>query len=280
MLYGYSRPAAPTYALAGTGAAFQTDIRLANGQPSEATVISWLTTGSPVIADYIDLRCSFATAITPGLVSLIKLSCPAGTKIEVTAKRPADGGYTYSLGGLSLTQRTSEAPDGRIEHLLDLAAGLDPIEGIQWRIFNDQDGSTWATASTDLSSGAADVWEAVDLDGKPGWADASTDPTTRERTLSGGIHVVPRVAFRALVVELQKGLVGKVRQNGLAQSMDWQKLRAAAAGDSRALLIIDTEDALAIQRTALFGMPTLKDIKHRDGSRYVYDAQLRVDEVR
>lgn len=280
MLYGYRRPSGITWTVAGTGADFASDVLLDDGQPSHVTAITWLSADPPAIGDYIDLRGSWATAIPPRVISILGLSCGAGVRVEIVGKRAADAGFTYALGGNSATQRTVAQADGRIDLIVVCAAGLDPIVGIQIRIYNDSGGGTWATAATDLIIGEVSVWAAVTLCGKPGWSDAMRDPSVRTRTLAGSMHVWAQQAYRVLTVQLQKGFLSPVREMGLENGQDWQTLRAATAGDSRAVLIVDTSDALAIHRTSLFGMPTMQDIKNREGSKNHYDAALVIDEVR
>jgi hypothetical protein len=278
MRYGYRRPSGVTWSVHGTGASIASDVRLDNGQPSEATAIQWLSEGSPTTADYIDLRAAWAAELPVRLLSMLGLSCGAGVRVVVTGRRAEDAGYTYALGGNSTDQDTVAAKDGRIEHIVEGDAGLDPLIGVQWRIYNDRASSTWATAATDLLIGEADIWSAVTLRGQAKWKRSRTDPSLRERTQGGGLHVAARQSWRSIEIGLSPEHIAFVRENGLENGEDWETLEAAAAGDSRALVIVRSETPEEIQRTALFGLPVWSAIDHRAGP--LYGSALRVEEVR
>jgi hypothetical protein len=279
MIYGYARPRGITWTVAGTGASIASDIRLDNGQPSEATAIQWLTAPSPALADYVDLRAEWAAASPIRVIPLVGLSCGAGVKVQVTGLRSGDDAFTYALGGNSATGRTVALPDGRVVLFVVCAAGLDPLIGIQVRIFNDRSGATWATATTDLRIGEAAPFSAVTLKGKPGWRRGRTDPSQRQRTRAGGLHVAPMDAWRILDVDIPPADVAAVRAGGLENGQDWETLEAATAGDARAICIVHPDSDAEIHRTAIYGWPKFDTISHIPQSRGLYGTRLTVEEV-
>lgn len=277
MLYAYRRPTAPVWTVHGTGASIASDVRLDNGQPSEPTAIGWLSEGAPSTADYVDLRVAWAAEMPIRVLTLLGLSCGPGVRVDVTGRRAADAGYTYALGGNAASQRTVEQPGGRVDHIVVADAGLDDLIGVQWRIYNDRNSSTWATAATDLLVGEAGPWQTVTLFGEAGWKRGRTDPSTRQRTIGGGLHVAARAAYRLLDIGLAPEWIEGVRQGGLDNGEDWETLEAAAGGDARAVVIVRRDTAAEIHRTALFGLPTWAAIEHRSGP--LYRSALRMDEV-
>lgn len=276
MRYCYAIPAGITSTVHGTGAALQTDDRLTNGQPSEVTVLSWLSDGSPSTAHYVDLRQAWPAARQIRTLALHGLSCGAGVLIEATGRREADAGYTYDLD--HVTQRTVALPDGRVDWIVELADSLDPLIGVQFRIYNDRSGVTWATAATDLSIGECRPWRGVTLFGEAGWRRGRRDPTEYADTLAGGEHAAQRAAWRTLQIGLVADNLADVRAGGLEDSQDWETLEAASKGASRCLVIVRREDAAEIHRTALFGRPSFEPIGNVAGP--VYRANLQVREVR
>jgi len=280
MLYCYQRPTGGvTFSVAGTGASIASDSRLDNGQPSETTAIAWLSEASPTTADYIDLRASWASALPVRVVSMLGLSCGAGVRVVVTGRRSGDAGYTYALGGNSTTQDTVAQADGRVDHIMVGDAGLDSLIGVQWRIYNDRNSSTWATATTDLLIGEADTWSAVEMCGRIGWARPRRDPSEHMDLLSGGEHTWVKTSWRTPEVDLSPTDVEYVRGNALANGTDWETIEALAVGNARALLVLDPDNERDRFRTAFFGRPSWDAITQSQQSQRLYSSRLRMREV-
>lgn len=258
MLTGYSIPSGSSHTLDGTGASFLTDVRLANGRPGQVTRLQWLSSGSPATSQYVDLRMSWATAQAIGVILMLGLSCGAGVRVVVTARRASDPGYTFDLGGNSTTQDTVARSDGRVRHIV-VPTATDPLIGIQWRIYNDLGGATWATAATVLDIGQAVGMSARALRVKPGWQDRLLEMSDLAFTLGSQPHIVARRNRRERVVELTPAQVEEVREEGL-NGTDWWRIENAIAQyqpvftapnylDSAGAL-----DAAALHETGLFGI--------------------------
>jgi hypothetical protein len=252
MILGFERPVAPSYGLDGTGAAWLTDVRLANGRPAQISRLQWLSTSSPEIGDYLDIQVSWATAAPVGLIATLGLSCGAGVRFEVTARRPIDGGYTYDLGGDSMTQRTVARSDGRVRHIVR----FDQVEliGYQIRIYNDRNGSTWATPATALDIGEMDAFRAAELCIRPGYSDAPIQTSDLEWTLGSQPHTVARRNRRQRSVDLAPATVAELREQGLAGGSDWWRIDHAMSAYTPIISIPEYADANALHETALFGV--------------------------
>lgn len=287
----YRRPANPAWTLSGVGAEFESDIALSNGNPGVLTSFRWLSTLSEATTDYVALRGDWLQAIIPRGAWLLGLSLeggafPVGVMFEVRGKRAGDVGYPYALGGNSLTEVSRELPDGSIGIGWLFAEGLDPIIGIEIRIFNDADGATWADADTYVRIGEADAAEGVDVCVSPGWSRTRTDQTEVQRTRGSQLHEVERVNFDSVEVSFAPGTGDEAFRQGLATGEDWQRIVALVTrAGARAMVYVRTEDSAGafssvdLHASMLFGRAQPQRLAHAANSRDRYTLALRVDEV-
>jgi len=260
MLYGYRAPQPITWSLAGASSpAFETDVRLSNGQPSEQTVISGVGGVGATISDYIDIRGDWAAPQALGAVALLNLSCAPGVRIEVTGRRLGDGGYTRALGGNS-DSRTDALPDGRVQAIILPAATDTDFIGVQVRIYNDALGVTWADDETDLLIGEIAPRGAVILPRVQQRRERGRSARQlRERAANGAMHIAPRGEYDILSLNVS-GTVADCHQGGLG-GVDWDALRAMQDAPSHRVLVIPRRvgadgqiDYALCHRTAVFGV--------------------------
>jgi hypothetical protein len=287
----YRRPTNPAWTISGTGAQFESDVRLSDGNPGVLTSFRWLSEVSPVIGNFVALRGDWAEAITVRGAWAIALSLesgafPVGVKFEIRGKRAGDTGYPYALGGNSLTEVSREMPDGSLSICWRFDEGLDPLVGIEIRIFNDAAGATWADADTYVRIGEADAAEGVAVCVAPGWSLEQLDQTEEQRTRGSQLHEVERVNYRAVDVTLAPGTGDEAFRQGLDTGSDWQRINAyLTRAFARAMVYIRTEDSsgvfssIDLHATALFGRARPQRIAHVTNSRDRYTAGWRVEEV-
>lgn len=265
------------------GASFATDIRLDNGKPQQATVVTWDPGLTPGTGQYIDIRATWASPLPLWCASLLRLSCPAGTKVDVTGRRPEDGGFTFDLGGNSTTQRTVSVPGRGSEHIV-LPSSHPTLIGLQWRIYNDAAGVTWVNSPTDFRIGEARGWEGRSL------PHVLTDPKRsrtqnriERRALDGTPHIVSRDNWRDLTFSLDVAESRDVYQRGLIGE-DWESIEHhldSAAGRVLCIPRLYGEggeiDWNQVHRQAVFGLVKFGDFTHA-GQLYVRGT-LSVSEV-
>jgi hypothetical protein len=286
----YRRPS-PAWTVAGTGAQFESDVRLSDGNPGVLTTLRWLSTVSPVVGDYVAIRGDWLTAATMRGAWMLALSLeggefPAGVKFEVRGKRAGDVGYPYALGGNSLTEVSREMPDGSIGICWLFDDDLDPIVGIEIRIFNDANGATWADADTYVRIGEADVSEGIELCIAHGWSTSRDIRTQGQRTLGSQLHEVARVDFRVLEFALAPALDSAARLAGLANGTDWERIASLITrAGARTMVYVRTQDmagafsSAELHASAIFGKAKPQAIVHVQGSRDRYTSGYRVEEV-
>lgn len=236
MLYGYRIPSNITWSLSGgSSPAFETDIRLSNSQPSEQTVISGVADSSPIIGEYIDIRADWAVPQGLGAVGILNLSCPAGTRIEVTGRRVGDGGYARDLGGNSDSR--TQLVEGRVQLIVVCTdPELDYI-GVQIRIYNDAGGVTWADDNTDLLIGEIVPCATTTLCARPARSRGRSSRSTRDRASNGALHIYPHGEYRTESVSII-GTVAEAYKGALAGGVDFQRLQEMQdAPKYRALII-------------------------------------------
>ncbi len=284
----YRRPTSPAWTVSGTGAAFESDVRLSDGNPGVVTSVRWLST-SVSTGQYLALRQAWSTPIIPRGGAMQGLSVegstfPVGTKFEVYGKRVGDVGYTYGLGGNSLTAESRELEDGSIGVFWLFDAGLDPIVEWEIRAYNDVGGVTWADADTVLRIGEADVFEGVSVCISYGWHTQLEVTAQEARTLGSQLHEVDRVPFRALEFALAPASGEVVRREGLATDEDWQRIEAILGrAGARAMVYVRTKNSAGafdedeLYSTAIFGKARPQRIVH--AQKDIYTGGWRIEQV-
>lgn len=268
MLLGFDR-FDYTASLVGTGAEFVGDgtpDKLKDGSPQSVARLGWLSAGSPVITDYVEIQCSVATGKVPRVACLIAPSTstatalPIGLKVSVVGRLVSGGGYTAPLGGNSTSQRTRRLPGGGVGCFWVFDAGLGACNGFALRIYNDVAGATVFTASTDLDLGELAVMRGVDVTHKAGWGGDPEDPTITRRTLTSQLNVVERTPWRRFTCDIAMQETAAVRGGGLDGSMDWLQLTDFLTRKQQCIAIprwrdsTGTLDTDEINRTAVYGV--------------------------
>lgn len=291
MRLGFSRPSPIAFTV--SGGSFLTSVLLDNGRPKQVTRVQWdgdVSSDGDEITDYIDVRATWSTAQPIGMIAMLGWSCGAGVRVVVTGRRPADGAWTYALGGNSTTQRTVARSDNRIRHIV-IPTATDSLVGVQWRIYNDKDSSTWAVnGETSLDLGEAVPMRTEELKVKPGYEDRPVENSLLRWTLGSQPHSKVRTTRRELPFELTPDQVAAIRGQGLASGTDWSRIDAALAGYAPCMALMHyldesgSLDADALHETALFGVTTERGaLKHVANSRpyaqAMYDRQMVLSEA-
>lgn len=273
MLIGVNQPSPITFSLNNaTWLSTDNGSALVDGRPSRRSRIAW-PGGAPSLTQSFDLRALWTAPTAIRIVALLGLGIPAGVRIEVRGRRQADAGWTYALGGAALTQRTVGLPGGAVCHWLVLPAGLDPLVGLEWRFFNDDDGAIWAGGGGPVDIGEIVAMPAADLPHDRNWAMRLVDPSRLARSLGGQVSGVIRTPWRELRCALSPVELALVRGPGL----DWQSIGASAAGGRRVALVPRTVTPLELHRTAVYGVAEIAETGHLGGD--YYSSSITVSEV-
>lgn len=259
MIYGHKRPASVWSVAGANSPAFETDVRLDNSQPSEQTVISGIASSSPTIGEYVDITADWAVPQGLGAICLLNLSCPPGTRIEVTGRRLGDGGYSRALGGNS-ESRVGALADGRKQAIILTETSDSDYIGVRVSIYNDAGGVTWADDTTDLYVGEIAPFAALDIPKVDARREtARTSRRLKERAVNGAAHLARRGEYRSFSLVV-RGTVAEAHLGAL-DGLDWDALRVMQdAPLYRALVIprIHGEDGQVdyalCNKTALFGV--------------------------
>lgn len=191
----HSRPAGIVWT---TNEAFLTSTdALTDSKPARATRVEF---EGGAITDYVTLTGAWSTpTVLRGGWLIIDRGGVTGIKVQVRGKRIADGGYTYALGGNALTQRAIQRNDGTIAVAWVFAEGLDPVVGIEIRIYDDADGVIFSGGYLDI--GEVFVGEGADIRIRREFGDTMDDPSLFEQSLGNQPHTVERK--RAMVREIE-----------------------------------------------------------------------------
>ena len=250
MLIGYGQPAITPSAV---GAAAVNLTALIDGRPSS---LCRLLGGDGTV----QLRADWAAAAPIRIVAALGLTCAPGTALQLTGKRAGDAGYTYALGGNAATQTVVELADGSRAAWWVLPAGNTPLVGLQLQV-----------ASGEFDVGELVVLQGVEVPHEPGSSGDRIDPSVVERTLGGGLNVVPRRTYRRLRAKPTTDYLAAVRGGALANGMDWDRLVYALSASTRIAVALHWSDPVELHRTALYGRAATAAITHRGGTMYGTD---------
>lgn len=253
-----------------------------DGKPARRARLRWRNDGAPAIAHTVSITLDVPlTAL--GIAGVLGLkNVPAGTRVEVYGKRPADGGTTYNFGGDN-TGTVVQFADGSYGVWFLLPIGAAAVTKIEFRLFNDNAGATWATAATTVDVGELVAMPALDVEMERDWSDEPVDPTEVPLSRSSQPGAVRRQPYRVFKATLTADSVAKARAGGLANGMDWSRLRTALSGNARCVAIPRWEtpagllDATEANRTAIFGLGRMGEITHLGGDWY--SSSITIQEV-
>lgn len=240
MLIGYSMPAVSAIALSGgAGYAWLTSDNGSacyDGKPARRARLRWRNDAVPAIGHTLSITLDIASTPLRVVAALGLKNVPAGAKVEVYGKRAADAGTTYNFGG-SNTGTVVKLADGSFAAWFVLPATATAVEKIEFRIFNDVAGVTWATAATTVDVGELVAMPAVDIKIDAGWSQPFVDPTQTSSTRGSQVTAVPLTAYRELAGTFSLSAETTVRYAALANSMDWDRLAIALSGARRCVAI-------------------------------------------
>ena len=191
----HSRPSG----IAWTGPTYLTSTDAMNdGKPARATRVEF---AGGAIGNSVSPVATWPTAkVIRGGWLIIDRGGVAGIKIEVRGKRPADGGYTYVLGGNALTQRTVERDDGTIAIAWAFDDGLDAIIGLEFKIFDDANGAVWVDDYFDI--GEVFFGEGTEVNIRREFSHELDDPTIVEHSIGNQPHVVERKRAEIIGIDI------------------------------------------------------------------------------
>ena len=156
-----------TIASSGSGAdaAFVTSpSALYDGQPGTSTRISWMTGGSPVIGDYVEFTISLSAEIPARCAAFFSARFSTANLVPAGVKMTCSGKLSSSpvvLGGNAATGvRTFLHPNGATRRPFVFPSAS--IDQLLLRIYNDKNGSTWATGGELVDLGELWVGKGTD----------------------------------------------------------------------------------------------------------------------
>ncbi|WFC43166.1 hypothetical protein [Pseudoxanthomonas sp. SE1] len=253
MLIGYSMPAVNAVSLAAGASWLTTDAGAAmfDGKPARATRIQ-RTSGSPTI------NITLASAIVVRVIALLGLNLPEGVTVA-------------AAGASGVTRRLQ---DGSVACWLVVPAAA-------------------ATASVSVvittTQGVIEIGElvvmpAVSVRIDAGWKISLVDPTVVSETVGMQIFADERRPYRRLPVTLSMDTEARVRGGGLANGMDWARLRYALTRAARCVAIPRWEtaagsgvvDAAKLHESAVYGYTdVLGDIEQVRGPWWRWSPAFR-----
>ncbi len=254
MLLAYDLPRDWTYGITD-GEWLTPDVELLHDfEPAERVRLAFNDSGSQTTATTTAVTATRVGAFVPRVGCILGLrGVPAGLKLELRGRRPADGGFTYELGGNALTQRTVEFPDGTVGAWWVLDAGLDAIIGYELQVYNDVAGGTVLEAEAELEIGQIVVAPALDVPIELGWSYSYRSGSAARRTLGAQVQRVARTPFRVTRLKPSVGSAAAAHGGGLPGGEDWQRLLARLSRVPFSAVVPRIIDNDEVQRQAAFG---------------------------
>lgn len=246
-------------------------------KPARKSRFSW-PAGAATITDYVTITATFANASTLSVFAALGLSLPAGVRVVFVGHAGA------ALGSIT-DQRTVTMPDGSAGVFGIGDESLTTHASAGFRIYNDANGSPWATTGTPVDIGELVAMPGVSAPIRDGWAVETVDPSEFSRTRGGQVSASQVSAFRVLTANMAGMPTVNARGGGLSNGMDIATLAAALRGGARCVAIphyrnIDTKalDGNAANRSGIYGYASqIPDVTNI--SRGYFASTLVVEEV-
>lgn len=278
MLISYSMPAIADDSVTG-GTWLTTDgaAALWDGKPARRARLQW-SAGS-ALSSMVKIALTFDTPAPLRVLALLGTTMPVGVRVDF---RGAGGD---GLGGTCDNARTVQMPDGTVG-VWAIARANEPAEtGVEILIYNDCNGVPWAANGSTIDLGEVWAAPAVEVGIREGWDVQTTDPSEIARTRGGQANVAKQSAYRVFSANFAGLSAAAARGEGLANSMDLDRVTSAMRGAARCAVIphyrsLTTRelDAQAAARSAIFGfasqLPNVANI-----SRGWFSGQLIVEEI-
>lgn len=227
-----------------------------DGKPARKARFLWRNDASPTTAHYVQVVATLAALTPVRVIALLGLAnVPAGVSVEVYGKRAGDAGASWNFGGQN-TGTVVQFADGTFGCWIVLPDGAEAVTQIAYRLLNDNGGSTWATAATQVDVGELVGLPAVEVPIDAGWTQVLLDPSVRSDTRGSQVNIDSRAPYRVLASTFSPSGSGEapVRFGGLANGMDWERLATAVAGGGRCAVIPRWASTARIQATAQYGI--------------------------
>lgn len=249
---------------------------LTDRSPASRVALTW-SSGAQTTASTVSLVAD--CDVTPRMVALLGVDLPSGLKVELWGKRGIDAGFTYNLGGNSQSQDLVTFDDGSVGAVWVLADGLDQVEKLELRFFNDVAGVAVIAASAPFEIGEVVIAEAVEVAIETGWRFDNKDPSKARRTLGSQIDRVRRTGYRTLNCTPCFATTAEARSGGLGSTTDWQRIMAAMRADPYLLAVVHSSTSADIQDTAIFGIATKTPSLEALSGPYYGPGELVIEEV-
>lgn len=274
MKIGYSMPKPSAIALSGgAGAAWLTNDgggACFDGKPARRARLQWRDDAVPAIAHTVSITLDIASTKV-GVTGVLGLrNVPAGTRLEIYGKRPADADTTYDFEGQN-TGVVLQFADGTFGAWFLLPDAAEAVTRVEFRIFNDAGGATWATAATTVDVGELVAMPVLHIDIDAGWAQPRMDPSQVSRSRASQVSAVPFAGYRELNCTYSQTTEAKVRYGGLPGGMDWTRLDTALMGAQRCVVVPRWKtggavDPAKVNAHAMYGIAAeLGEIQHITG---------------
>lgn len=241
MLIAYSMPEITSVTLSGGSATWLTaddGAACVDGKPARRARFQWRDEASPLPAHRVSITLAFALTQVRVCALLGLVGVPEGTVVHVLGRDFDDAGTTYDFGGGGANVATVRRfADGTYGCWWVLPTTATTVREVEFRIYNDDTGATWADANSVVDVGEIVVMPAVDVKIDRGWTMAQVDPSVVGTTVGSQVSVIQRTPYRELEVTFSLAQESAVRLGGLANGMDWERLGAALAGGRRCCAI-------------------------------------------
>jgi hypothetical protein len=253
MLIAYSLPDDWTYTISTSF--LTSDVELLHDfAPAEKVRFTWDDTDPQSTGNTVILSGTRATAFVPRGGCILGATLPAGLKVEIMGKRALDAGFSYALGGNSLTQKTVKFADGSIGLFWVFDDGLDPIVAYQVTFYNDVAGSPSIEPEAAVDIGQIVVAPMLNIPHELKWSWRRNTTSLTSRTLGAQVQFVPRTGYRVGKMKAKIQGIEEARSGGLANGMDWEQFLARLAESPFSIVVPRWGDIADAQRTAAFGL--------------------------
>lgn len=244
MIIGYDEPITNANTAVSYSGTVNTSLAgLKDGRPGALCELAWSSNSPQTTSTTESITLTFqGRGITPKIAMLINTSLPAGTKVELIL-RQVGGAFNYQT-----TETTLQTmPNGEVSGVWVLPDGLNTVDGVRFKIYNDVDGSPKLNADEAFTVGECWIAPAKDVCLAPDFS-VGFEGSGQGLSLNNSLYVFPAAPRRSGRLKV----AATSYADSFTGSNSLQDLALSLMENPRSVVVLDDRTTASIRKTAIF----------------------------
>lgn len=257
MIVGYDSPIVNSSTAAAYSGTVNTSLAgLVDGRPGALCELAWSSDSPQTTSTTEDITITFENrGITPKVAMLVNTSLPVGTKVELIL-REVGGSFNYQ----TTQTRLQTMPNGEVSGVWVLPDGLNTVDGVRFRIYNDVDGSADLTQGESFTVGECWITPAKEVCLAPDFS-LGFMGSGQGLSLNNSLYVFPAAPRRSGRLKI----AATSYADSFTGTNTLQDLALSLMENPRSVIVLDERTTASIYNTALFA--SIEQVEDLTGDR-------------